>query len=159
MTWTDVGNQFCRSRVHIGHICGAIGGLGCSHGHEMDRGIFHGRHVGRERQPGRILLEKLVETWLVKGSLAVIEAVNSGLVDVNTDNVVAEFCHRCGVDGTQVTAANDRKLHTQNPRGLGPGGLDEANSVMNAGQCCLGHNRCLLRTEGQYSIQLTDVGE
>jgi hypothetical protein len=40
------------------------------------------------------------------------ELVDFSCVDVHTQNVVAELCHAGGMDGTQISGANDSDAHS-----------------------------------------------
>jgi len=93
----------------------AIRALRGSDREEVDLGVRGVREVRAEAQPSRpkLLTEQFVEAGLEERGASVGEGGDLCLVHVDADDVVPERRHARRVNGTKVTAANDRESHDE----------------------------------------------
>jgi hypothetical protein len=61
--------------------------------------------------------QKLVEPRFVKRGNPAGQGRDPCFVYIDAHNLVAQLSHGCGMDGTEIAAANNRNLHEDNPRG------------------------------------------
>ena len=112
------GHERIDGRVDVGQV-GAVSShlLRGADADEVDRGVVGGdRMVGGEAQsPGvEVAAEDVGEPGFEERDVAGLQAFDLLWVDVDTDDVVAEFGHAGRVRRAEVPATDHRELHGRN---------------------------------------------